>query len=71
MGLHGVLEFRLAPGPDGGTTITLFYRAGGYTPDDLEGFAAVVDQVQALQLGGLADLLRKRQTASAPRAAAR
>jgi hypothetical protein len=71
MGLHGVLEFRLAPGTDGGTTITLFYRAGGYTPDDLEGFAAVVDQVQALQLGGLADLLRKRQTASAPRAAAR
>ncbi len=71
MGLHGVLEFRLAPGANGGTAITLFYRAGGYTPDDLAGFAAVVDRVQALQLGGLADHLRRRQTASAPRAATR
>ena len=60
MGLHGVLEFRLAPGANGGTAITLFYRAGGYTPDDLKGFAAVVDQVQAQQLGGLAAHLRTR-----------
>ena len=70
MGLNGVLEFRLAPGADGGTAITLFYRAGGYTPDDLKGFAAVVDQVQAQQLGGLADHLR-RPTAAAPRAPTR
>ena len=60
MGLHGVLEFRLAPGANGGTTITLFYRAGGYTPEDLARFAPVVDQVQALQLGGLAAHLRRR-----------
>jgi hypothetical protein len=60
MGLHGVLEFRLAPGANGGTTITLFYRAGGYTPDDLAAFAPAVDQVQALQLGGLAAHLRRR-----------
>jgi uncharacterized protein YndB with AHSA1/START domain len=53
MGLHGVLEFRFAPAEGGGTTITLFYRAGGYTPDDLRGFAPIVDEVQALQLGGL------------------
>jgi uncharacterized protein YndB with AHSA1/START domain len=53
MGLQGVLEFRLAPTP-GGTAITLFYRVGGYTPDDLSRFAPVVDSVQALQLGGLA-----------------
>jgi hypothetical protein len=38
----------------------LFYRAGGYTPDDLKGFAPVVDQVQAQQIGGLADNLGKR-----------
>lgn len=57
MGLSGALEFRFAPAPTGGTTITLFYRAGGYTPDDLRALAAVVDKVQALQLGGLADLL--------------
>jgi hypothetical protein len=60
MGLHGVLEFRLAPAANGGTAITLFYRAGGYTPDDLAAFAGVVDQVQALQLGGLAAHLRGR-----------
>jgi hypothetical protein len=71
MGLHGVLEFRFAPGAGGGTSITLFYRAGGYTPSDLEGFATVVDQVQALQLGGLAEHLRKQQSAGAPRAATR
>ena len=60
MGLNGVLEFRLAPGASGGTRITLFYRAGGYAPDDLKAFAPVVDQVQALQLGGLAKHLRGR-----------
>lgn len=57
MGLTGALEFRFAPSPSGGTTITLSYRAGGYTPDDLRPLAAVVDKVQAMQLGGLADLL--------------
>lgn len=54
MGLHGALEFRFAPLEAGGTEITMFYRAGGYTPDDLSKFAPVVDQVQARQLGGLA-----------------
>jgi hypothetical protein len=57
MGVQGVMEWRLAP-IDGGTRITLFYRAGGYTPDDLSKFAPVVDQVQALQLGGLVDHLQ-------------
>ena len=57
MGLSGALEFRLAAAPTGGTTITLFYRAGGYTPEDLRPLAAGVDKVQAVQLGGLADLL--------------
>jgi len=58
MGLHGALEWRFAP-IEGGTRITLFYRAGGYAPDDLGKFAPVVDQVQALQLGGLADYLAR------------
>jgi uncharacterized protein YndB with AHSA1/START domain len=57
MGISGALEFRFAP-TAAGTTITLFYRAGGYTPDNLAAFAAVVDQVQAQQLGGLANYLR-------------
>ena len=58
MGLHGVMEWRLEP-LDGGTRITLHYRAGGYTPDDLSQFASVVDAVQAQQLGALAEYLRR------------
>lgn len=57
MGLHGVLEFRLHPNADG-TTITMFYRAGGYTPDDLSKLAPLVDRVQSQQLGGLEEYLR-------------
>jgi hypothetical protein len=59
MGLDGALEWRLGK-VEGGTKITLWYRAGGYTPDDLRKFVPVVDQVQGLQLGGLADYLRAR-----------
>jgi len=58
MGLHGALEVRFAPAAEGGTTVTMFYRAGGYTPDDLSKLAPVVDKVQALQLGGLGSYLR-------------
>jgi uncharacterized protein YndB with AHSA1/START domain len=56
MGLYGVLEWRLVP-VDGGTRITYWYRAGGYSPDDLRSLAIVVDQVQAQQLGGLAHFI--------------
>ncbi|MGO0999617.1 SRPBCC domain-containing protein [Lysobacter sp. CA196] len=59
MGLSGAMEFRLSPAKDGGTRIVLYYRAGGYTPDDLSKFVAVIDRVQGLQLGGLADYLRR------------
>jgi len=57
IGLSGVLEWRMTA-VDGGTRITLRYRAGGYAPDDLSKLAAAVDGVQALQLGGLAKYLR-------------
>lgn len=59
MGLHGALEFRLEPvdtgntGAPAATRITLYYRVGGYSPDDLSRFAPVVDRVQAQQLAGL------------------
>jgi hypothetical protein len=59
MGMNGALEWRFAE-EKGGTRITLWYRAGGYTPDDLSKFVPVIDQVQGLQLGGLADYLRKQ-----------
>ena len=69
MGLHGALEFRLEPvegeaAPS--TRITMYYRAGGYSPDDLSAFAPVVDQVQARQLGGLAEHLRRAPPAPEP-----
>ncbi|MDH7453925.1 SRPBCC domain-containing protein [Luteimonas composti] len=56
MGLDGILEFRLEPADSGdgaATRITLHYRVGGYSPDDIGQFAPVVDRVQAAQLGGL------------------
>ncbi|MCB1634071.1 MAG: SRPBCC family protein [Xanthomonadales bacterium] len=59
MGLSGVMDWRLAATDDGGTTITLWYRAGGYTPEPLGDFVAIVDQVQAQQLGALASHLDK------------
>lgn len=65
MGLHGAMEFQLAPAEGGGTSLTLRYRVGGYSPDDLEKLAPVVDRVQRVQLGGLADYLRK--SAASPR----
>ncbi|MGX5730215.1 SRPBCC family protein [Pseudoxanthomonas beigongshangi] len=58
MGLSGTMEWRLSE-ENGGTRITLWYRAGGYTPDDLRALAAVVDRVQGQQLTGLAEYLRK------------
>lgn len=64
MGLHGALEFRLKAQEGGGTEITMWYRAGGYTPDDLSKFAPVVDQVQGLQLGGLATFLGAKDEAA-------
>jgi uncharacterized protein YndB with AHSA1/START domain len=58
LGLDGVMDWTFAPA-EGGTRITLRYVAGGYTTTDLVKFAAVVDHVQGLQLGGLADFLSK------------
>jgi uncharacterized protein YndB with AHSA1/START domain len=57
MGLNGALEWRFAE-ENNGTRITLWYRVGGYTPDDIGKFAPVVDKVQGQQLGGLATFLR-------------
>jgi len=65
MGLFGILEWRLVP-IDGGTRITYWYRAGGYTPDDLRSLAVVVDQVQAQQLGDLARYLAQHSPKSKP-----
>lgn len=60
MGLQGALEWRFEA-VDDGTRIILFYRAGGYSPEDLGKLATVVDQVQASQLGHLAAFLRRAE----------
>lgn len=57
LGLHGALEWRF-DAIDDDTRISLHYRAGGYSPDDLSKFAPIVDRVQALQLRSLANFLR-------------
>jgi len=54
MGIHGVLDFRLETLDPQRTQITMLHRVGGYSPDNLGELATVVDQVQALQLNGLA-----------------
>lgn len=60
MGLDGALEFRLKQSDDGQSTeITMWFRNGGYTPDDLSKFVAVVDGVQKQQLGGLKTFLER------------
>jgi hypothetical protein len=58
MGLHGALDWRLEAVAEG-TRLTLRYQAGGYAGMDLRELAPVVDQVQGLQLGALADHLRR------------
>ena len=65
MGLHGALEWRFVD-EKGGTRITLWYRVGGYTPDDLGKFAPAVDKVHGVQLGGLATFLGAPPPAPAP-----
>jgi len=59
LGLSGVIEFRLAAADGGGTTITMFSRTGGYTPDDLRSLAPLADRVNKQMLGALAAYLRK------------
>lgn len=61
MGVTGTLEFRLTA-TGSGTRVVLWYRAGGYAPEDLGKFARVVDSVQALQLGGLARHLGRNKS---------
>lgn len=68
MGLTGTLDWTFetmtgmaGAAGDGGTRITLRYVAGGYTTADLAKFAPIVDQVQGIQLGGLAAFLAPKK----------
>lgn len=59
LGLSGTLDWQLTPveGNSEITLVTLTYRINGYMPGGFAALAPVVDQVQALQLGGLHRLL--------------
>lgn len=59
LGLSGTLDWQLTP-EDGNseiTLVTLTYRVNGYMPGGFSALAPIVDQVQALQLGGLHRIL--------------
>lgn len=60
MGLTGTLDWKFEQVKEG-TKITMHYVAGGYTTTDLKKFVAIVDQVNAIQLGGLGSMLNKKQ----------
>lgn len=56
MGLYGALDWKISS-EEGTSTVTLTYTVSGYYPDGYSKLAVIVDQVQAMQLGGLAKLL--------------
>ncbi len=56
MGMFGALNFAFVSTNDG-TQVTMTYRVNGINPDGFEQLAPIVDQVQALQIGGLASFL--------------
>lgn len=58
MGMYGVLDWALSDTAQG-TQVTLSYTVSGINPGGYEELTPVVDQVQALQLGGLKDFLQR------------
>lgn len=61
LGLSGTLDWQLLPDEDNSqiTHVTLTYRVNGYIPGGFSALAPIVDQVQALQLGGLFTMLSR------------
>jgi len=49
-GLHGVLDWRMQAATETTTEFTLFYRVGGYSPNDLSQWAEPVDAVMQQQI---------------------
>ncbi len=57
MGMYGALEWVFETNEQG-TKVTMTYRVNGINADGFEQLAPIVDRVQALQLGGLENLLQ-------------
>ena len=57
LGMYGALDWVFATNEQG-TKVTMTYRVNGINADGFEQLAPIVDGVQALQLGGLENLLQ-------------
>ena len=59
MGMYGALDFLLTES-EKGTEVTLTYKVNGINPGGFEQLAPIVDQVQTIQIGGLATHLNNK-----------
>lgn len=57
MGLYGAMDFKLSTTEQGGSTVSIHYSVHGMSENGFEQLATIVDQVQAIQLGGLKEYL--------------
>lgn len=59
MGMHGALDWSFSVTEEGKTQINLKYTVAGINPGGYDTLAPIVDKVQAQQLGGLGEFLKK------------
>ena len=59
MGMFGALTWTFET-IEPGTEVTMTYKVNGINPDGFSELAPIVDQVQAIQLGGLKTLIQKK-----------
>ena len=59
MGMYGALDWAFETN-DQGTQVTMTYKVNGISPEGFAELAPIVDQVQAIQLGGLGTLLQAK-----------
>ncbi|OZB05172.1 MAG: hypothetical protein B7X54_06160 [Idiomarina sp. 34-48-12] len=59
-GVTGVMEWRLDNIDDMSTELTVFYRVGGYTPNDLSQWAPAVENVLQQQMSAMKVFIEER-----------
>jgi hypothetical protein len=64
MGMNGALNWNFSELEDGATQVVLTYSVTGINPDGFEQLAPIVDQVQGIQLNGLASYLENNKPSS-------
>lgn len=60
MGMYGALDWTFTENKQG-TLVTMTYKVNGINPEGFAKLAPIVDQVQAIQLAGLANWIHSRQ----------